>query len=109
MPIYEYVCTKCNTEFELRFSFSDANCTPLCPKCYSAVERLTSSFACKTGGNIQAAEKPFRQESPPKKGEGKKATVTSPASNVFITPPPNQMKLLAPPRKKSVRPRRKKK
>jgi putative FmdB family regulatory protein len=61
MPIYEYICTKCNTEFELRFSYSDANCTPICPKCYSEARRLTSSFGCKTGGNIQAAEKPFRK------------------------------------------------
>lgn len=62
MPIYEYFCPKCNEIFELRLSFNDASCTPICPKCVSSAERLISSFACKTGGNIQAAEKPFRIE-----------------------------------------------
>lgn len=62
MPMYEYLCTKCKTDFELRLSFNEANCTPLCPKCYSSAQRLTSSFACKTGGNLQATEKPFRKE-----------------------------------------------
>jgi putative FmdB family regulatory protein len=62
MPIYEYACTQCKNEFEVRVPFSQTNFTQLCPKCYSATERLTSSFACKTGGNLQATEKPFRQE-----------------------------------------------
>lgn len=62
MPIYEYVCPQCKTEFELRLSYSQIYSTALCPKCYSAAERLISSFACKTGGNIQAAEQPFRKQ-----------------------------------------------
>ena len=107
MPIYEYICPQCKSEFELRLSIN-ANCTPVCPKCYSAAERLTSSFACKTGGNIQAAEKPFRQAAS-EKGETTKSSVTPPAPNVLITPPPKQVELLSPPGKKSVRTRRKKK
>jgi putative FmdB family regulatory protein len=99
MPVYEYFCPQCKTEFELRFSFSGANCTPLCPRCYSSVQRLTSSFACKTGGNIQAAEKPFRENI------AQELLVTS----VLITPPPNQAKLLSMPAKKSARVRPKKK
>ena len=99
MPIYEYFCPQCKNVFDLRLSFNDINCTAVCPKCYSSVERLISSFACKTGGNIQAAEKPFRgnmfQES----------LVTS----VLITPPPNQTKLLSPPAKKRTSNRHKKK
>ena len=62
MPIYEFVCNKCQIEFELRLSFSQIDSTALCPECYADAQRLTSSFACKTGGNIQAAEKPFRKE-----------------------------------------------
>jgi putative FmdB family regulatory protein len=61
MPIYEYVCRKCKTEFELRLSFSEANSTALCPKCYSEAEKLISGFACKTGSTIQTSPKPFRK------------------------------------------------
>ena len=108
MPIYEYICPQCKSEFELRLSIN-ANCTPVCAKCYSAAERLTSSFACKTGGNIQAAERPFRRSKVPEKGEAKKPTVATPAPNVMITPPQNQTKLLSPPAKKSIHARHKKK
>jgi putative FmdB family regulatory protein len=101
MPIYEYFCPQCKTQFELRFSFSEANCTSLCPKCYSEARKLISSFACKTGGNIQAAEKPFRGN-----------TSKKPASqipNALVTPPLNPVELLSPPGKWSIRERHKKK
>jgi putative FmdB family regulatory protein len=61
MPIYEFFCPQCKNEFELRFSLVQTESTTLCPKCHSIAERLVSSFACKTGGNLQAAEKPFRE------------------------------------------------
>ena len=101
MPIYEFLCSKCNTEFELRLSYSQANSTALCPKCYSDAQRLTSSFACKTGGNLQAAEKPFRKNATKE--------LDSPVPGVLITPPPSDTKLLSPPGKRSIRDRRKKK
>jgi putative FmdB family regulatory protein len=59
MPIYEFLCPQCKREFEVKQAFSETNSTTLCPKCYSEAQRLVSSFACKTGGNLQAAEKPF--------------------------------------------------
>ena len=62
MPIYEFYCPQCKNEFELRFSFVQTDSTTLCPKCHSPAQRLISSFACKTGGNVQAAEKPFRKK-----------------------------------------------
>jgi len=99
MPIYEYICPRCNKVIELRLSFYDTTCTTLCPTCYSSVERLISSFACKTGGNIQATEKPFRENI------AQELLVT----NVLITPPPNQAKQLSPPAKKSIRVRHRKK
>ena len=61
MPVYAYFCPRCQTEFELRLSFSEADKSTTCPKCNAKANKLTSSFACKTGGNIQAAEKPFRK------------------------------------------------
>jgi putative FmdB family regulatory protein len=107
MPLYEYICPQCKSEFELRLSI-DANCTPVCPKCYSEAQRLISSFACKTGGNIQAAEKPFRQGPAPDPSATRGAGGTSTPS-VLITPPPNRIELLSPPGKRSTRAGRKKK
>ena len=39
MPIYQYVCSKCNTKFELRQSFNDES-VAACPKCKSESRRL---------------------------------------------------------------------
>jgi putative FmdB family regulatory protein len=38
MPIYQYVCSKCNSNFELRQGFNDENVAP-CPKCKSEAKR----------------------------------------------------------------------
>ena len=101
MPIYEYFCPKCSTQFELRRSFSDSDKLAQCAKCNSDAQKLTSSFACKTGGNIQAAEKPFRNS--------RTKELDSSIPSVLITPPPNQTKLLSTPAKKSIRARPRKK
>jgi putative FmdB family regulatory protein len=101
MPIYEFVCSKCQMQFELRCSFSDFNKPAWCPKCASSARRLVSSFACKTGSGIQAAEQPFRRDTT------KEAKL--PASGVLITPPPARVELLSPPSKKSAHSRPKKK
>jgi putative FmdB family regulatory protein len=39
MPIYQYVCSKCNTKFELRQSFNDES-VAACPKCKCESRRL---------------------------------------------------------------------
>jgi putative FmdB family regulatory protein len=39
MPIYQYVCSKCNTNFELKQSFNDESIAS-CPKCKSNAKRL---------------------------------------------------------------------
>ena len=101
MPIYEYACTKCKREFELRLPFSESDKVVTCPKCNTPGQKLYSSFGCKTGGNIQAAEEPFRKN--------RSKELESPISSVLITPPPNKVKLLSPPNKKSTRARHKKK
>jgi putative FmdB family regulatory protein len=36
MPLYEYRCKDCGTEFEKRLSFSEADELPACPECASA-------------------------------------------------------------------------
>lgn len=45
MPIYEYICKKCNNKFEKLVRSSD-NKNPECPKCGDdKVEKVFSSFA----------------------------------------------------------------
>ena len=62
MPVYEYLCPKCNIEFELRRPFSEADKAAVCPKCNSEAQKLISSFGSKTGSYIQASGKPFRKQ-----------------------------------------------
>ena len=61
MPIYEYFCTKCKTEFELMRPFSEADKAGVCPKCNSRAQKLVSGFGSKTGSYIQASTEPFRK------------------------------------------------
>ena len=61
MPIYEYLCINCKTEFELMRPFSEADKGAVCPKCNSAAQKLVSSFGSKTGSYVQASSKPFRK------------------------------------------------
>jgi putative FmdB family regulatory protein len=35
MPIYEYVCNECGETFDKMIRFSEADRTPVCPKCES--------------------------------------------------------------------------
>jgi len=35
MPIYEYLCSECGESFEKMVRFSEANQSPVCPKCAS--------------------------------------------------------------------------
>lgn len=45
MPIYEYVCPKCNLKFELRCSFSAASEEAPCPNCQSSAKRVFSTLS----------------------------------------------------------------
>jgi putative FmdB family regulatory protein len=51
MPIYEYQCSSCGNQFELRQKFSDEPATE-CPKCGGPIQKLISqaSFALKGSG-----------------------------------------------------------
>lgn len=54
MPIYEYLCRKCEEEFEILVMRSDEEIT--CPKCEGGnVERLLSVAAFKAGGKFKSS------------------------------------------------------
>jgi len=46
MPIYEYICSKCQSKFELLRPMSQASEGVHCPYCHSQAERVLSHFAC---------------------------------------------------------------
>ena len=41
MPVYQYLCPKCNLKFELKQSFLDESIVT-CPKCQNGAQRLFS-------------------------------------------------------------------
>ncbi len=53
MPIYEYMCMKCNNNFSLLQSLYPPEKNTECPKCASQnVKKLLSSFSCSTGTDV---------------------------------------------------------
>lgn len=50
MPMYEYRCTSCNNEFELRQKFSDPPASR-CPQCGADVEKMISSTSFNLKGD----------------------------------------------------------
>jgi putative FmdB family regulatory protein len=61
MPIYEYICTKCKTEFDLMRPFSEADKPAVCPKCNTEAQKLVSGFASLVGSHMQTPTKPLRK------------------------------------------------
>ncbi|HDH05548.1 MAG TPA: zinc ribbon domain-containing protein [Nitrospirae bacterium] len=56
MPIYEYICLKCNEKFALLQSMCSADNNTECPKCSSReVKKAISSFSCATGSKDSAS------------------------------------------------------
>lgn len=52
MPIYEYFCPDCNTEFEKLVRLSESNITPICPECGEKhAQKKLSAFATSGGGH----------------------------------------------------------
>ncbi len=50
MPIYEYICLKCNERFSLLQTMRNAEKDTICPKCSSKdVKKIISSFCCSSG------------------------------------------------------------
>ena len=49
MPIYEYRCADCDTQFDQRRSYAQADTPTECPQCHGEhSRRLLSRFACFT-------------------------------------------------------------
>ena len=50
MPIYEYICMKCNNKFSLLQSLYPEPKDTECPKCESKeVKKMFSAFSCASG------------------------------------------------------------
>ena len=64
MPIYEYVCPRCGTEFELMRSVKEVDEPAFCPQCGQRSQRLMSVFASRLDFYLRAPSKPaFRKAS----------------------------------------------
>jgi putative FmdB family regulatory protein len=49
MPIYEYVCLRCNERFSVLQSINSSDNDSICPKCDSTnVKKVISTFNCST-------------------------------------------------------------
>ncbi len=44
MPIYEYICSSCESKFELLRPLSDAGQSASCPHCHTEARRVFSTF-----------------------------------------------------------------
>ena len=56
MPIYEYICLKCNEKFSLLQGIKASGDDTNCPKCASTdVKKVISSFCCSSGSGADVA------------------------------------------------------
>jgi len=46
MPIYEYICSECDSKFEQLRPLSQYGQAADCPKCHKPARRKMSTFAC---------------------------------------------------------------
>ncbi|MFC2058752.1 FmdB family zinc ribbon protein [Chloroflexota bacterium] len=56
MPIYEYVCPKCESKFELLRSLSRSEEEAPCPGCKIPACRVLSTFAAFSKGSGESSE-----------------------------------------------------
>lgn len=52
MPIYEYICPKCNNKFELLCSIAKAEEDAHCPKCKTPSKRAISRFVSRAKDDL---------------------------------------------------------
>lgn len=59
MPIYEYICKKCEHKFALLQSLYPADNNTECPKCSSReVKKVISSFSCASSSGSDFSSMP---------------------------------------------------
>ena len=46
MPIYEYICSECDSKFEQMRPLSQSDKAADCPRCHKPARRKMSTFAC---------------------------------------------------------------
>jgi len=53
MPIYEYLCGRCNTIFQFLVRHPSSETAPVCPECKKGdrMERVMSTFSVKSGSS----------------------------------------------------------
>jgi putative FmdB family regulatory protein len=51
MPLYEYRCKECGTDFEKMVRFSEADQLPACPRCQSSQTHKKLSTVASFGSN----------------------------------------------------------
>lgn len=69
MPIYEYICSRCAHEFEVRRPISEAGEPTRCPSCRATAKKQISAFGSKDGFYMKTSSPtPFRSR-PAAKGK----------------------------------------
>jgi len=57
MPIYQYYCSKCEKEFELKRLMADIDKPAPCPKCKTKGTRLVTAFSSMVGLHLKTPSK----------------------------------------------------
>jgi len=50
MPIYEFICNHCKSQWEILVLGTEKHKTKYCPKCAKELKKIMSSFANPKGG-----------------------------------------------------------
>lgn len=58
MPVYEYCCAQCRSEFELMRPMSEVNLPATCPACGGKGVKLVSNYASQVDSYLRPPTKP---------------------------------------------------
>lgn len=77
MPIYEYYCSKCDKEFQLKRLIAELKAPAHCPKCGEEGSRLVTAFSSKVGLHLKTpSNSVYRENSAQKNTKAKKAVMS---------------------------------